>query len=192
MRQELQPRESSRIDDWNAQTRANVLRALQGMAQWFVRAPGPPSEIAAADNANLLLVGKHGGFRLEKPDTRIVGAVGAVITRRVLVRADAEFDGLHFTSESGSDNVLASLVDVDATSTAVFRGCRFTRRLGDGAAWLSVSAGGRVHFVGCIFDGQPGNSNVVDNPGAIGNVGVLGSNRTGRPLGNATTIFVTT
>lgn len=192
-RRELLPRQAGRLEDWNQQSRDFVARIVAGLSRSIVPAPGPGAETQEQDNGLLLLAGEHGGLRLDKSDSRVAGVPGTTIARRVLVRAHAEFDGIQFASQSGSDNVALSLVDVSATSTAVFRGCRFTRQTGDSAAWVTVANGGKVHFLGCVFDGQPGNSNVIDNAGAAGNVGVWASNRTGRPIGAATSvIFLTT
>jgi len=191
VRREIPKQSQGVAANFNQKSRDELVRFTQNSAQTTVTPADAIVEKQKADNALHLQAGQHGGFRLTAPDTRIDGAAGAVVTRRCVIAANAMFDGVQFASVDGSDNVTQSLVDI-ASVTVVFRGCRFTRRANDSGPWITIAAGGRVHFIGCVFDGVVAVAAVIDNLGIAGDVGVFGANLTGQALGVVTSIFVTT
>lgn len=177
----------------NYAARAGTEATAKGQAQVYV-APGEPiREQRTSGNAICLLTGEHGGFRLQVGGTLVYGAPGAVVGRQVVCAADAVLSGLHFASRPNGNTAKAALLLVAAGATVRLEGCTFERGASDTSDWITVESGAKLHVVGCAFIGTPSVGDCIANAGPAANVGVWASNKTGRPIGAATTaIFITT
>lgn len=171
----------------------DLLRKLmQDLGDSLVSAPGPMVELRDRNNAVLLLSGEHSGLKIEKQGTRILAMPGTVATRKVVITADCRIDGLRFASKAGSNNVSSALLDVSNNATVFLHNCVFERSGDEIADWIATANGCKLHLIGCTFTGQMVAGTCINNAGGVGDVAVWGSNKTGRPLGAVTSIFVTT
>lgn len=192
MRQELPPIDKPVDGTLDQRARADLFALVRQLGTKVIKAGDPLVADAKVDNAFLLLAGTHQGFSLTAARTSVQGSPGARVVRRVTITADSIVRGVHFASATGSNNTAASLVDVSGSATVTFIDCTFERLATDAADWITCTAGCKLHFIGCHFVGAPTTGNCIANAGVAANVGVWASNKTGRPLGAATTtVFLT-
>jgi len=146
--------------------------------------PAPMEESSLTNNAITLTSGNHGGVTLTVEDTSIKGMpAGVFLTRKVTFNADATVDGVHFITSTDS---LEELAVVGPLATVVFRSCTFEKTPTSSSTFVSVAAGGRAIFVGCVFKGTPPSGDVISN-GVAADVQVVASyNKTGNALGTVT------
>jgi hypothetical protein len=143
----------------------------------------PVSEPLVTGNGTLLSAGEHGGFKLETPGTVVRGVhPNSKVTRNVQVDADAVFQNLTFL------DVQVSLTS--ATSTVIFDGCTFSwSKVSTDKNFVMLVAGTQVIFKGCTFRGGIGTSAVLDNPGILTDVQVIGCyDATGGGFGTSTNV----
>ncbi len=154
--------------------------------------PGEPAVSGKfSDPSFLLLAGDHGGIA-PVSGGRYGGSPGAKVTRHVQCDVDCSFEGLDFIATPGSNNN-DTLVSIGAAATVRFTNCRFVKGALLSPTCVTLAAGGRAQFIGCTFGPATATvASVIVNAGVAGNVGVLGSNKTGQPIGTVTTIFLTT
>lgn len=163
------------VEESENRRRLNQLIAVaNGLGELVV--PGQAiAEPRKSDNALWMAQGLQGGGSLSAPRTRLDGAAGAVVGAVVTFASTAIVAGLDF----------AAGVTLKAGSVTTFNNCQFRQ---DGVpALVTCESGALATFVGCHFHGTP--TQVVDNPGAIGNITVVGcANLTGAGLGNVTAV----
>ena len=147
-------------------------------------APASLEETATRNNAITLTSGNHGGVTLSVADTAIKGMpAGVFMTRKVTFNADAVVDGIHFTSSPSNED---ELVVVGVASVVVFRNCTFEKFPTTSSTFVTIEAGGKAIFVGCVFRGTPISGDVISSTVAA-DVQVVGSyNKTGNALGTVT------
>jgi len=139
-------------------------RSSAARGQQLIAAGSPIVEKQDSQNGILLLSGEHGGFRLQKPGTRLVGAPGALVTNTGTIESDCVIQDLVFTRKPGSNNG-TYLLRVTSTAKVLIRNCIFERRPGDksstGAAdeesFILVEDGGKAIVVECTFRSTSGN-----------------------------------
>ena len=149
----------------------------------------PVGERLPQDNCVEALAVDQGGMSVQKPDTLVDCAPGAVFTKQVKVLSSCRFAGAWFKGA-----VADALVDVQSTTaTAIFVNCRFTKTAGSNGDYVKIANGGKAHFIGCLFDGVQTANNTVNNAGVAGDVFIIGcSRKTTRANVNVTTIAETT
>lgn len=151
-----------------------VIGVVNGLGE-IVLAGNSGTEPLNADNALWLAQGNHGGYLLAKPRTRIDGAAGASVVEVATHRSTSTVQGVNYT---------AAVVLEDGAQ--VFIGCTF--RQDNVAQLVAAVAGAKATFIGCTFYGS-GLTQVVDNPGVITDIVLLGChNATGAAAGNVTEI----
>tara|TARA_E500000331_G_scaffold50507_1_gene43642 strand:+ start:2423 stop:2944 length:522 start_codon:yes stop_codon:yes gene_type:complete len=170
---EIEPT-SVRDEDVNRQIRHNASRS----SVVGVGAETAIDEAKKKDNAYLLRDGEHGGMSLSKPNTSVMGLPGSEVVRPITFEESARLTNIHI-----KDRVYITSI----TATVIFVGCRIELERG-----IDVASGAKAIFLGCLFEGSPP-GDVINNPGAITNVQVVGcSNKTAQALGNVTSAAVTT
>ena len=147
-----------------------------------------------ANNTISLAPGSHGGAELQATNTQVssIGA-GATFNRRVVVGADAIFDGVTFSTTRKATSQ-DDCVTVRSPARVVFRGCTFIRPGDSTSSFVYVADGAKVVMVGCVFTGSgTTSSKVVAHPsGTATDVQVAFCyNATGNTLGDAGDITMT-
>ena len=124
--------------------------------------------------------GTYGGFVADKAATHIKGvSTGAIVGSKATFRAEAAVEGLTF-SNVVADNVDSDeLVSLSASSSVVFRGCRFRKRTTASPTFVQVADGATAVFIGCVFEGGPGTGSIFSHTGLATSVVLVGcSNKT--------------
>ena len=193
---ELRRRQIAAVGRQNQHDRDETAKVAGSLAGRVISPEHAIREDKLRDNTMTLLAGEHGGARLEKPNTIIQGSPGAVITRKVTVNTTDDitiFKGVHFRCLQADADNAAALVDVLASSTAIFENCVFELRNFDMTAMVNLASGAKAHFVGCTFLGTHTAGAPVTNAGGAANASVIGcSNKTGRVHTNCTILSETT
>lgn len=166
-------------------------RVVNGLGQRILLPGDAIEERLERDNSFLLTSGDHLGWRVEKAGTRVVGAAGARVTRLATFENDCHVEGVEFYSPQDSNNP-DYLVYLSAESDTTFVNCRFRRLSSQVATCIFAENGAKARFVGCHWSGGNGTGTLVSHTGAALNIGLLGSNKLGVGLGNASAIFITT
>lgn len=138
----------------NERMRSTIASTLGSIGQVVVGTGDNLTEDLKADNAFLMLAGKHEGLYLKVAGTAVSGQPGAILTRLVTLAGTPQYmNTLQFLGTDGSTNV-TRLVDIINTAGVYrFLGCRFTKGRNQGAEHVRVANGARVIFDTCIFDG---------------------------------------
>lgn len=187
VQQELQKDQFNQLITTN-----QTIRQVDGIGAVVVHPGDVVVESKETDNCFFLLAGQHTAIVQSKNETRILGAPGATITRQSVFRGRCIVEGLRFVSTADGGNRTAPLVVLNNNATVVFRDCIFERVSTDAADWISMSAGCKLHVIGCTFVGTPNSGECIANSGAVVNAGVWAANLTGRPIGaNTTVVFLT-
>lgn len=152
----------------------------------------PITEPKIAFNVINLAAGDFGGATLLKENTRVLGNGGTRITMKVICKADAMFNNVHFISTPTLPrrNNRDYLVRVQNTSSVCFTNCIFEKSEGDlqsavianNQAFVIVDAWSSASFTSCIFTGSVTGSGfvTVNKNVESGSVGILGCiNKTG-------------
>lgn len=161
----------------------SLIRVVNRLGKWLVLDGEGASEQDKADNALWLSSGDQGGAALSGARTRVVGASGATMTRPVTCASTGIWTTVDFAVQGGTVPLV-----LKAASKTVFNGCTFRNLSSDGAVLVRCEDGAVARFVGCMFYGN-GLAQVVDNPGAIGNIVLVGClNLTGAADGNVTVV----
>lgn len=186
---ELQVRGQSKVGRLNWDSRATVADLVAALGTDVAAPAAPVVEPQVRDNLVAVLAGDHGALSLANADTQVDCAPGAIFSRPSTLRASCRVTGAWF---KGSD--AQTLVAIaDAGATAIFQGCRFSKPSGVTGSYVTMVAGSRAHFIGCLFDGAQTVGNVVNNAGVPADAFSIGcSNKTGRLHANVTTIAETT
>lgn len=178
------------VESWSQ--RNEFHSAVNRIGQNVVQPGDTLDETLLKDNGFYLLAGEHVGFEWSAPGNRIVAAPGAQITRLVTFDSEAHIEGVDFIATEGSNNT-DYLCKINAPGDVTFVNCRFYKEQNMPPTFIEMVSGGKARFVGCWFGGvNDTTGNVINNPGANTDVGVLAANKTGNVLGNVTAIFVTT
>ena len=181
-------------EDVTRQQDSNVRDDVRGsLAQLNILTPDNHiSEVKKKDSTIALAPGEFGGFALENVDTYVQAiSPGCQINRKVVISNDAVIENVTFVNLD-SDHT-GVLVEVNSTSTVMFRNCVFSRTSSDQLSSLvAFESGGKGIMVGCLFKGSiQGTTNVVSNPGAVPNVQLVACyNRTGGTLAQVTSTAV--
>lgn len=133
-------------------------RGQTASGQQIVVAGSPIFETRSAQNGLLLLSGNHGGFRLEKPGTRLAGAPGSFVTNTGIVESNCILQDLVFTRKPASNNG-TYLLRIASGSTVLIKNCIFERLSSDksstGASdeesFILVEDGAKAIIAECIF-----------------------------------------
>lgn len=186
---ELLIRGQTKVGRLNWDSRATVADLVEALGTDLAPPDAPVVEVQTRDNQVAVLAGDHGALVLTAADTHLACSPGTVFSRPSTIRASCRVAGAWFRG-SDAQTVLAI---ADTGATVIFEGCRFTKPAGVGGNYVTLVAGARAHFVGCLFDGAQTAGNVVNNAGAAGDAFSIGcSNKTGRLHVNVTTIAETT
>jgi len=175
----------TKVEMFNQQVRDDVANVVAAVG---IDGPAPAriEEPAPTNNAITLPAGRNFGCRIGVADTTVRAlSAGCYMTRKVIIEADAVFDGIHFTSSTDNTD---ELINIRGTSVAVFRNCTFEKDASDKTTFVSVVAGAKAIFVGCVFKGDPSVAgNLFDHSGAAGNIQIVGCyNKTTHAYGTAT------
>lgn len=164
----------------------NSLRgAVKGLAEDFIPPLGPMKQPRVSRNAHLLLSGEHGGWDLDTQETLLRGAPGAIVRRHVRFDGTAMVEGVTFYSPGTTDNT-EQLITVGPNAVVIFTSCRFYKRPEQPGTFIKVEAGGKVVLSGVDFaPTMTAGGTIIDNAGVALDVMIVGANRTGLPLGNA-------
>ena len=141
-----------------------LVRVANRLGRWLIMPSEGISEPLKADNALWLAQGEQGGGSLSAARTRVAGASGAVLTRTLQCASTATLTGVDFTNSDNND-----CLSLGADSVTVLVGCTFRNDTSDGGVLVKAAAGAKAKFIGCTFHGS-GLSQVVDNPGLIGDI----------------------
>lgn len=160
-----------------------LIRVVNALGSWLVLPAEGVKEPVSANNALWLATGAQGGATLSGSRTRVLGASGASFSRTVGFTNTATVNNVNFEAIDGFPTVSLS-----NTAVVTFVCCNFVNDSADDNMLVKVADGGRAKFVGCTFYGS-GLNQVVDNPGAIGNIVFVGCfNLTSAPDGNVTVV----
>ena len=171
----IQP-QASLEDQQRQQFHDDVASVVNGLGQSLTLPGSAVVETLKADNALWLAQGVQGGLSLSAQRTRLAGGTGAFIGGVAGFASTAVVSGLDFQNA----------VNLSADSRSVFIGCTF--RQDSVAQLIAAKAGAKATFTGCAFYGS-GLTSVVDNPGVITDIVLLGCyNATGAAAGNVTEI----
>jgi len=134
------------------QYNADVLNTWGGLFSSFgiLNVGDPVKETKLKFNAFALAPADYGGFKLEKPFTRIRGiAPGVRFTRPVNIHESAEIVGADFIG--GADNS----ADLMVVNSGVVRliGCTFRREATGPTQTIVVEDGANIVLIGCLFTG---------------------------------------
>ena len=131
------------------------------------------SEDAERRNNFNLAPGDFAGTILKKIDSNVFGvAGGSTIQTKLVLGTRHVVDGVRFANSV--DN-RGSLVQVAATSVAIFRSCIFHRTVPDAVPnWVAIVTGGKAVFLGCMFLGDGTGGSIILHGGAATNVQVVG------------------
>ncbi len=163
-----------------------VRQIVNSLGSQVVREGSELKEMAQKNNALYLLKGDHGGMTLSRPGSRVCGAPGATMTRHVLVTSDALIEGLRFEATPNGNNE-STLLTIGASAVVRFHACTFHKDASMPPTFITVEAGGKAIFTACDWGGTMTIvGNVFDNAGALLDVVISGSNRTGNAVGNVT------
>lgn len=170
--------------DATDRARVNTGIALAGeVASRIFTAKMPIVEALPQDNALFLASEAHGNLALSKARTRLQGGVGATVTGTVSLSSKATIVGINFQQETQ-----ANLLTLGVNSVTVFTNCTFNNKSNLVPSLITCVASAKATFIGCTFYGS-GLTQVVDNPGVITDIVLLGCyNATGAAAGNVTEI----
>ena len=135
------------------QYNADTLDTWQDLMSSFgvLNAGDPVKETKNRFNAFALSPADYGGFKLEKPFTRIrCIAPGVRFTKQVNIHESSEIIGADFVGSSENEN---DLVVVHEGVTR-FINCTFKRMATEPDQTVSVNTGANVIFIGCLFTGS--------------------------------------
>lgn len=186
---ELQVRGQSKVGRLNWNSRATVADLVQALGTDVAAPAAPVVEVQTRDNMVAVLASEHGALVLGAADTQVDCAPGTVFSRPSTIRASCRITGAWFKGTDAQTLVAVT----DANTTVIFQGCRFTKPSGTTGNYVTLVAGARAHFIGCLFDGVQTVGNVVSNAGLPAAAFSIGcSNKTTRLHANVTTIAETT
>ena len=139
----------------------NVLRSFNiKMASDFYQTP------KESENTALFTAGVHKAF-LSKSEDFISAVPGTMVDAPVVIEVVMQISNIHFLST----------VDLTLNAAVVFNNCSFDNV-------VSITTGGRAHFIGCTFRENA----FVNNVGVAADVYVIGCVRTATAHINATII----
>jgi len=186
---ELLDRLADRIGAHNQQAREDS-RAIVGSLQVTTNGTAV-AEPKLQDNVINLSAGDHGGMKLTKAGTIVVGSGDCNVTRQVVIDGGLiVLRGLRFVARAADDdrNNAAALVTVSATSKVIFVDCVFRKADKDFGVFMTVASGGRVNLLGCSFIGGASATNAISNAGPAANVQqAFGANTSGAAHANVAT-----
>ena len=170
--------------DATDRARVNSSIALAGeVAARIFTSKMPIVESLPQDNALFLASEPHGNLALSKARTRLQGGTGATVTGSVSLLGSSMITGVDF-QQADLDNLLT----LGVNSVTVFTNCTFNNKTNLVQSLITCVAGAKATFIGCTFYGS-GLTQVVDNPGVITDIVLLGCyNATGAAAGNVTEI----
>ena len=170
--------------DATDRARINSSISLAGeVAARIFTAKMPVVEANPQDNMLFLASEQHGNLALSKARTRLQGGTGAVVIGTVALSSQSTIIGIDFQQAT-----LTNLVTLNVNSRTVFTNCTFTNKSNLVPSLITCVAGAKASFIGCTFYGT-GLTQVVDNPGVITDIVLLGCyNATGVSAGNVTEI----
>ena len=152
-----------------------LVSRVNALAQQVVFAGSNVAENLPRGNALLLLAGSQRPWTLSTPLAVISGQPGANSTKATF-RNSAMCNGGEFSG----------VVTLAKNAVVVFNGCLFNAPNLD--AQVVCADGAQAVFIGCMFAGADVGQ-VVDNPGATGNIRWVGCfNLTGAADGNVTVV----
>jgi len=185
---ELLDRLADRLGAHNLQAREDS-RAIVGSLQVTTKGTAV-AESKLRDNVINLSGGDHGGMKLTKAGTIVVGSGDCNLTRQVVIEGGLiVLRGLRFVARAADAdrNNAAALVTVSATSKVIFVDCVFRKADNDFGVFMTVANGGRVNLLGCSFIGGASATNAISNAGAAALVQqAFGANTSGAPHANVT------
>lgn len=153
-----------------------LVSRINALAQQVIVAGSNVAENQPSGNGMMLLAGTHRAFTLSKNGTLLQLQPGAKTGATASFRAVASVSGGEF----------AAPVKIASSGVVVFSNCQFS--LSNAAAVVVCEIGAKAVFLGCTFTGA-NLSQVVDNPGATGNIRWVGCfNLTGASDGNVTVV----
>lgn len=168
-------------DAKNMETRDQSARVLSGIATAML---SPQDDVTSASgNRILLLAGQYPGCNLNIPDLWLSGCPGAQMTGALNLGSSGRITGIDFITQN-----TGPLVQITATcNPIIFYNCTFTKSQGIGGDYVTIQAGAKVVFIGCIFYGTQTAGWCVNNLGIMADCQIVGgANLTGSLHQNST------